>query len=410
MTPRGPAPLLLCGLLLSLACSPPSRAGLPASGGAGPARAGRGAGALARLSSGGPDLRGALSADRSGLLEALEESLRWFEGASSRDDFPVAGITHERAWASVYALRQLLAELEDAAELAAEIGRQFDVYMSRGSDGRGTVLFTGYYAPAFQGSTTPSDEYRYPLYRLPDDLVVDAASGETRGRRVGERVLPYPRRAQIETSDLLAGLELVWLRDRFETYLVHVQGSAAITLPDGSLMHIGYAGNNGHEYLSVALELVADGRLRQDELSLDRVRAYFDAHPDELERYLHRNPRFVFFREASVADWPVGSLGVRLTPLRSLASDKDEFPPGGVVLVATEATDAAGRTRRFEQLMLDQDSGGAIRSAGRADLFFGIGPAAEGPAGRLYAEGRLYYLFLKPERVAQWRARGGLEP
>lgn len=401
---------LLYAFLLCVACSPPSGAGPLGSGRAGPGRPVRGAGALARLSSGLPDLTAALRTDRASLLEALEGSLRWFEGASSRDYFPVARITHEWAWASVYALRELSAEVEDAAQLAAEINGQFDFYLSRGSDGRGRVLFTGYYAPAFQGSTTRSDEYRYPLYRLPDDLVVDVASGETRGRRVGDRVVPYPRRAEIETSGLLAGLELVWLRDRFEAYLVHVQGSAAITLPDGSLMHIGYAGNNGHEYVSVALELVADGLLRQDEVSLDRVRAYFDAHPDHFERYLHRNPRFVFFREESVADWPVGSLGVRLTPLRSLASDKDEFPAGGVVLVATDATDASGRTRRLEQLMLDQDSGGAIRSPGRADLFFGIGPQAEGPAGRMYAEGRLYYLFLKPERVAEWRARGGLEP
>jgi membrane-bound lytic murein transglycosylase A len=409
MVSRRPAALFAL-LLLGAACSPPSGAGPLGTGRAGRGHPVPGTGALARLSSGLPDLTAALRRDRASLQEAVEGSLRWFEGASSRDPFPVAGITHERAWASVYALRELLAELEDAAELAAEIGRQFDFYMSRGSDGRGRVLFTGYYAPAFRGSTTRNDEYRYPLYRLPDDLVVDTASGETRGRRVGDRVVPYPRRAQLETLDLLAGLELVWLRDRFEAYLVHVQGSAAITLPDGSLMHIGYAGNNGHEYVSVALELVADGRLRRDELSLDRVRAYFDAHPDQLERYLHRNPRFVFFREESVADWPVGSLGVRLTPLRSLAADKDEFPPGGVVLVVTDATDASGRTQRFEQLMLDQDSGGAIRSPGRADLFFGTGPAAEGPAGRMYAEGHLYYLFLKPERVAEWRARGGLEP
>ncbi len=124
---------------------------------------------------------------------------------------------------------------------------------------------------------------------------------------------------------------------------------------------------------------------------------------------MHRNPRFVFFREVTTSDWPAGSLGVRVTALRSLASDKDVFPPGGVVLVATEASDASGRAQRFERLMLDQDSGGAIRTPGRADIYFGIGPEAEALAGRMYAEGRLYYLFLKRGRVAEWRARARLD-
>ncbi|UCC48324.1 MAG: MltA domain-containing protein [Gemmatimonadota bacterium] len=408
MVSRGRAALLF-GLFLWAACSPPSGVG-PVAGSRGRSeRPLPGGAALVRLGSGLPDLSGALETDRASLLEALERSLTWFERPSSREYFPVSGITHVRAWASVYALRELLGQIEDPAEFAVEIRRQFDFYMSRGSDGRGTVLFTGYYAPVFEGSLTASDEHRYPLYRLPDDLVVDEATGETRGRRVGNRIVPYPTRAQLETSHMPTGFELVWLRDRFQAYLVHVQGSAAIRLPDGSVMNIGYAGNNGHQYVSVALELVADGVLREDELSLDVVRAYFDAHPDELEPYLHRNPRFVFFREEGGSDWPTGSLGVKVTPLRSIAADKRVLPPGGVVLITTRAAGARGSAGRLERLVLDQDSGGAIRSPGRADIYFGIGPEAEEAAGRMHAEGRMYYLFLKPERVAEWRARGGLD-
>lgn len=361
---------------------------------------------MVRLGAGLPDLTQQLETDRASLVEALERSLRWFERPSSREYFPVSGITHVRAWASVYALRQLLEQLEDPAELAGEIRRQFDFHMSRGSDGRGTVLFTGYYAPAIEGSLTATGEYRHPLYRQPDDLVVDETTGETRGRRVGTRIIAYPTRAELETSNLLAGLELVWLRDRFQAYLAQVQGSAAILLPDGSTMNVGYAANNGHQYVSVALELVADGKLREDELSLDAVRAYFDAHPDELESYLHRNPRFVFFREQRGSDWPTGSLGVRVTPLRTIAADKAVLPPGGVVLIKTAG--ASGSAGGLERLVLDQDSGGAIRSPGRADIYFGIGPQAEAQAGRMYAEGRMYYLFLKPERVPEWRAHGSL--
>ncbi len=219
--------------------------------------------------------------------------------------------------------------------------------------------------------------------------------------------MTYPTRAEIEKSGVLAGSELVWLRDAFEAYLVHVQGSAALVLPDGTIFHVGYAGNNGHEYVSVARALVADGKLRDDQLSLDEVRAYFKAHPEDLEGYLQLNPRFIFFRAADGSRWPEGSLGVQLTERRSLATDKNLFPPGGVVLVVTRAAHPAdaAEQRRFIQFMLDQDAGGAIRTPGRADLYFGSGRSAEAQAGGQYADGELYYLFLKRDRVPYWRER-----
>jgi membrane-bound lytic murein transglycosylase A len=337
-------------------------------------------------------------------LAALEQSLSWFEKPSSRDYFPAAGVTHERAWASVYAFRELMLHATDAIELARWIHEEFEIYESVGGDGGGTVLFTGYYSPAFAGSLSRSQEYRYPLYRRPDDLVSDTETGETLGRRIGGRIVPYPTRAEIERSGMLSGGELVWLRDRFEAYLVHVQGSAAITLSDGSVFRVGYHGNNGRDYVSVARQLVDDGKLGEDELSLEEVRAYFEAHPEDLDPYLRRNPRFVFFREDEGTDWPAGSLGVKVTALRTLATDKDVYPAGGVVLVITQTGDSSGRMRRFEQIMLDQDTGGAIRTAGRADIYYGVGPEAEALAGSQYAEGRLYYLFLKPERVREWAA------
>jgi membrane-bound lytic murein transglycosylase A len=357
-----------------------------------------------------PALEQAVRDERAGLLEALDRSLTWFERASSRRYFPVGPVTHERAWAGVYAFRALVSEISDPVELERRIRREFEFYRSPGRDGRGTVLFTGYYSPTFAASRAREGGYRYPLYRLPEDLVVDPASGEVKGRRrePGGRVEPYPTRAEIESSGMLRGGELVWLRDPFDAYLIQVQGSAALSLPDGSIMYVAYAGNNGHEYVSVALELVADGALSEDELSLEAVRAYFRSHPSDVERYLRRNPRFVFFREEDGSSWPLGSLGVKVTALRSLATDKALFPPGGVALVMTRVSDTSGRLRRFERFMLDQDAGGAIRSAGRADIYFGVGPDAEGRAGAQYSEGRLYYLFLKRERVAEWRARAGL--
>jgi membrane-bound lytic murein transglycosylase A len=161
--------------------------------------------------------------------------------------------------------------------------------------------------------------------------------------------------------------------------------------------------------VSPARELVADGKIGEAELSLDEVRAYLEAHPQDLDTYLRRNPRFIFFQQAESSNWPLGSLGVPVTPLRTIATDKELFPPGGVTLVATQAIDASGRPRPFQRFMVDQDRGGAILSPGRVDIFFGIGPQAEKRAGGEYFEGRLYYLFLKPERVGAWQQRAGLD-
>ena len=412
-------------LLLVAACQPPSGAGPvagpkerpapvaePATEG-GPETEGRveavvrpapGAPAFERVpESRKPDLTAAVRSDRTSLIVALDRSLEWFGKPSSAEYFPMGGITHEHARASVYALRELVRRLDDPEVLREQIAYQFDFYESNGSDGRGTVLFTGYYSPLFEASRTRGGRYQYPLYRLPADLVIDSATGETLGQRVGEGIMPYPTRAAIEVSGMLAGTELAWLSDPFEAYLVHIQGSAALRLRDGSTLRVGFAGTNGHDYVSVSRLMVQDGRIREDELSLDEVRGYFEANPEDLDRYLRRNPRFVFFREDDEANWPAGSLGVKVTPLRSIATDKALFPPGGVTLVVTHVPDADGRLVRFESFMLDQDAGGAIRSPGRADIYFGVGREAERRAGDQYAEGRLYYLFLNDERLRAWR-------
>jgi membrane-bound lytic murein transglycosylase A len=351
-------------------------------------------------------LASALNEDRAGLLEALDRSLEWFGKESSRRYFPVGGVSHSWAWASVRAFRELAGRIGDGAVLEEEVRQQFDFWASPGSDGRGTVLFTGYYSPVFAASLTPDGEYRHPLYRLPADLVKDEQTGEVKGRRVGDRVEPYPTRAEIEISGLLAGQELVWMRDRLEAYLVHIQGSAALRLPDGTLYPVGYDGSNGRDYVSVARLLVADGKLREDELSLPEVLAYLRSHPEDVDRYLRRNPRFVFFRPVEGTEWPAGSLGFKITALRTLATDKKLFPPGSVALVVTVAPGRNGRMERFERLMLDQDAGGAISSPGRADIYFGVGDEAQKRAGGQYAEGRLYYLLLKPERLGAWTGGG----
>jgi membrane-bound lytic murein transglycosylase A len=173
-------------------------------------------------------------------------------------------------------------------------------------------------------------------------------------------------------------------------------------MTDGTQMLIGYAGNNGHEYTSIGKLLVADGKLSRNTLSLPAIRRYFQGHPEELDIYTRRNERFVFFKQYAENTWPAGSLGVEVTALRSLATDKSVFPRGLPTLVVTRIPTGTSGSQSFDQFMADQDTGGAIRAPGRADIYMGAGPEAEHIAGQQLYEGRLYYLILKPQYVSRW--------
>lgn len=325
-------------------------------------------------------------------VEALGRSYDWFRIESTKQFFPTEGVTHARARASVEKLFELT-EVSDARVRADRLDAAFNVYESVGYDGTGVVLFTGYYSPEFTASRTRTGKFQYPLYARPADLVSDPATGAVLGQQQpGGRVTPYPTRQQIEAGNLLAGQELVYLPSRLDAYSIEVNGSAKLQLTTGGTLYVGYAGTNGREYTSIGRLLVADRVLDANTVTMPAIRNHFQANPRQLDDYIRQNQRFVFFEEYPATDWPAGSLGFRVTPQRSLATDKKIFPRGGAVLVSTTLPGG----REFRQLMLDQDTGGAIRAPGRADLYFGIGPTAERISGAQAAEGRLFYLFLKP--------------
>lgn len=334
--------------------------------------------------------------DQAGLETAIRHSLDYLSRPSSRRYYPYGDIPHERAVASLHAFLEVLRAARSPEDLDAMIRDRFDVYQSVGWDGRGTVFFTGYYSPIFEGRKQRDASFRYPLYKAPPDLMKDS-EGLTLGRRTSDgTIVPYYSRREIEEGGLLAGREIAWLRDPFQAYVVTVQGSAKLRLADGSLYEIGYAGNNGHEYRSVGLRLVEDGVISRNELSLQAMLAYFNSHPDQVYRYCWENPRYVFFKET--VGGPFGSINVPVTPFRSLATDKAVFPRACLAFIDTQLPRReAGsvRTVPYAGFLLDQDTGGAIRAAGRSDIYMGVGSEAEALAGRTGAEGQLYYLFVK---------------
>ncbi|NER00606.1 MAG: murein transglycosylase, partial [Cyanothece sp. SIO2G6] len=291
--------------------------------------------------------------DRTALVQAIDHSLDYLgtqEAVDAYAEYPVPGITRERVQRSLIRFRQLVLTSDSAAALRSAVVREFDLYQSIGNDGIGTVEFTGYFAPTYTASRTPTAEYRYPLYRRPQDL-----------DRWSE---PHPTRLQLEgatglegNQGELSGLELVWMRDRLEAFLVQVQGSARLQMTDGTTLSIGYAGRTNYPYTSLGRLLINDGKVAEAELSLPVVLDYFEQHPDELNMYLPQNNRFVFFQLTDGRP-PTGSLNQPVTRDRSIATDKTLMPPGALALIYTTLpTGPTLQTQPISRYVLDQDTG-----------------------------------------------------
>lgn len=331
--------------------------------------------------------------DRQALLKSIDYSLRYLASpgaAQAYQRYRVPGITRSRVRRSVARFRQLVVASRSPAQLQAAVKREFVFYKSVGKDNQGTVLFTGYFEPIYAASRKRTAEYRYPLYRLPKDF--------------NRWPTPHPTRTQLEGEDGLGknsplrGQELVWLRDRFEAFLVQVQGSAKLQMPDGKLMTVGYAAKTNYPYVSVGREVVKDGKLPLEGLTLGVLINYFHSFPAELDQYLPRNQNFVFFQE-TYGQPARGSIGVPVTAERSIATDKSLMPPGALALInapiPSPNTSGQLESRMVNRYVLDQDTGSAIKGAGRVDIFMGTGPRAGDRAGNINGTGELYYLLLK---------------
>ncbi|MGA3067082.1 MAG: MltA domain-containing protein [Tepidisphaeraceae bacterium] len=350
--------------------------------------------------------------DAASLEASIDNSLQYLSAPSSQNFYPYLDITHERAVASLVRLKQICQRSDqrgawDGAWFNQQIDDNFEVYESigaptpDGTDYTSKVLFTGYFTPIYDASLTRTADYQWPLYKVPPDLARNAATGQVYGRRaIDGSIVPYYTRAQIETGGKLAGDELVWLKSRWEAYVITVQGSARLRLADsGKIYEIGFAGTNGYTYTSPGEQMVADGVITQDQLSFKGLADYFAAHPDAMDKYLSINQRYVFFTERPGG--PFGSLNVPVTPWATIATDKEQrdiYPRAMPAFVCVDVPQETGDGfRPLRSFLLDQDTGGAIRASGRCDIYMGIGPQAEIVAGHEVQQGTLYYLAIRPE-------------
>lgn len=350
------------------------------------------------------ELIAAFDARESGLGTALRQSMTWYAAPSSQKHFPYATqddhITHARAQKSVEVMMETLKSNTTASGFAEDVLSQFDVYQTVGWDSDGTVLFTGYYAPIFRGSATKTPEFQHPLYKRPSWLLT-TKEGVPFGRRLPTgAIVDSPDRRQLESSGMLEGTELVWLRSRLDAYICQVNGSACIELTNGERIFVGYAGKTEHPYTGLGGMMMQEKLIPKEGLSLDAIQAFYERQPETVDRLIDRNKNFVFFCEYEGKGWPAGSLGVPVTTRASIATDKKVYPPGSIALVDTTAVRHGGARESFIRLVCDQDTGGAIVAPGRCDLFMGIGPDARTLAGAQYFEGTMYYMFLKPNVMA----------
>ncbi len=261
-------------------------------------------------------------------------------------------------------------------------------------------LITGYYEPLLRGSRTAGSRYRYPVYGVPDDLLVidltelypELQGKRLRGRVEGRRVVPYYDRSQIERgSGALTGKELVWVDDPVELFFLQVQGSGRVVLDTGEILRLGYADHNGHPYRSIGRRLVDQGDLPLERASMQGIKEWARRNPGRVRELLDHNASYVFFRELPAGlPGPIGALGVPLTPRRSVAVDQRIVPLGAPVFISTTypLTDEP-----LNRLMLAQDTGGAIRGAVRADFFWGFGDDAAREAGRMKQALRMWVLL-----------------
>lgn len=263
----------------------------------------------------------------------------------------------------------------DAGDTGSSARQFFELLFRPVIVGTPPALFTGYYEPELNGSLLRTPRFAYPLYRKPPEL--------TEGQM-------YHSREAIESGALRGrGLELVWLDDPVEVYFLQVQGSGRIRLPDGRVLRVAYGGKNGHPYRSIGQELIRRGASMAD-VSAQDIKAWVRSNPGPGRALLNSNPSFVFFRKLDdlpPESGPIGAMGRPITGMRSVAIDPAHVPLGAPVWVEKEGREPLRR------LMIAQDTGGAIKGAQRADIFYGTGFAAGEEAGKIKDGGRLIQLL-----------------
>jgi len=295
-----------------------------------------------------------------------------------------------------------------AAEAQAFFEENFrPVSIARIGESKG--LLTGYFEPVVDGSRLPNPEFHTPLYRRPRDLLVAGrpiGKGEVPNRATINRrnaqneLVPYYDRAEIENGALDGQkLEICWLKDPFDAFSIQIQGSARVRLEDGTMLRVNYDSHNGRPYAAIGRILMEQYGVPPDQMSMERIRQWMLANPEQAAKVRQSNPAFVFFRITGLSDQgeAVGAQGVPLSPGRSIAVDKMHVYGTPFFIAADLPIDSDKPSTRFRRLMIAQDTGSAINGPARADLYWGAGDIAGRIAGRIRQPGQ--FVMLVPREL-----------
>ena len=280
--------------------------------------------------------------------------------------------------------------------------QNFHLYQAFQKDGGEEGLVTGYYQPLLQGSRKKTRKYQIPLYGPPSDLITvdlsevypDLKYKRLRGRVEGNKLIPYHTREEItEDKYPLQGNELFWVRDAVEAFFLEIQGSGVIAFEDGTRTQVGYADQNGHPYRSMGRELIHKGELSRHKVSMQSIKAWAKKNKKKLQRFMNANPSVVFFRELPRGlPGPIGALGVPIAAERSVAVDRKFVPLGAPLILSTTHPNSK---KSLQQLMVAQDTGGAIGGGVRIDFYWGQGNVAGKKAGSMKQKGKVWVILPK---------------
>ena len=354
--------------------------------------------------------------DRKSLLKAAALNRKYFEGLKTEAPaytFGARKITPKELAASTSQFMRLLETVADPAELDAEIKENFEVYRLAGNDSTGAVVFSSYYEPTLEAGLNHTEEYKYPIYAKPDDLIsVNLAEFDEKfkgekltGRLNKGNLVPYFNREEIDFGGALdgKGLELAWFKDRADIMDLHIEGSGRLALPDGRVIKANFASTNSLKFKGWLTALVESGALPREGLSHEKGKQYLLEHPEKEREIMSQNKRYTFFKLEQPADpeeGPAGTYGLPLTGRRSIAVDNALIPMGAIAFMRASVpdVDAEGNMlgkKQDSRFVFCQDTGGAIKGPGRADFFAGHGKKARAFAFKLWDPGVLYLLVLK---------------
>jgi membrane-bound lytic murein transglycosylase A len=311
-----------------------------------------------------------------------------------------------------FALKQVCSRAVAAGRLAEAQARLFFERNFRplriAKLGEGAGFLTGYYEPIVDGSRFPTRIFKVPIYRRPPDLVPPANGagpgfpnkGQSLRRTSSGELVPYYDRGEILDGALDGQhLEICWIKDPTDALVIQIQGSARVRLEDGTMLRINYDGHNGYPYVPVGRILIERNIIPREEMSLERIREWMRANPQDAEEVRRQNRSFVFFRIVGLSDdrEAVGAQGVPLTPGRSIAVDNALHVYGTPFFIRAGRSLTGEKTTSFDRLMIAQDTGSAIVGPARADIYWGAGDEAGRIAGRIRDPGT--FAMLVPREI-----------